>query len=276
MNAIKTLARLAPRSLVRWLGRLQFKYPAVAPLLNRLGAQATQGENVMRHGIGRGLRFDSRGGHPGYALGTSDPDEQAALQRQLTAGQVFYDIGANVGFFTTLAAKIVGAKGQVYGFEPFPATAATARDNARRNGFEHVTIIEAAVSNFEGEAVFDVSNTTTTFRLLKPGEKVAGTAQSIKVPVMTIDGQIAAGLRPPNLVMIDVEGAELEVLEGMRQTLLTYRPSIICEVHWCPAEKFMAHVEKIAGQTYSITNLTGDPLPQLGAERYHVCMTPRD
>lgn len=276
MSAIKALARLAPPSFVRWLGRVQFKYPVLAPMINRLGARATQGENVMRHGIGRGLRFDSGGGHPGYALGTSDIDEQNAMARHLSSGQVFYDIGANVGFFTTLAAQIVGPQGQVYGFEPFPASAATARENARRNGFEHVAIIKAAVSNFEGEAVFDVSQTITTFRLLRPEEQPAGSKQSIKVPVMTIDAQISAGLRPPNLVMIDVEGAELEVLEGMRQTLLTRRPMVICEVHWRPADQFVEQVGKITGPAYAITDLAGQPLPQLGAERYHVCLTPRD
>jgi FkbM family methyltransferase len=274
MDVVRTVARFAPRSLVQWLGRLQFKFPVLAPMINHLGARATQGENVMRHGIGRGLRFDSRGGHPGYALGTSDVEEQNALARLLAAGQVFYDIGANVGFFTTVAAKVVGPQGQVYGFEPFPASAATARDNAIRNGFKHVTIIEAGVSNFEGETVFDVSKTTTNFHLLKPGEQIDATAQTIKVPVTTIDRQLSVGLRPPNLVMIDVEGAEFEVLEGMRQTLLAYRPAVICEVHWRPTDEFLEHVRSIVGSVYSITDLAGAPLPQLGAERYHVCMMP--
>jgi FkbM family methyltransferase len=229
----------------------------------------------MRHGIGRGLRFDSRGGNPGYALGTSDMEEQNAIARHLSAGQVFYDIGANVGFFTTLAARLVGPQGQVYGFEPFPASAATARDNAARNGFTHVQIIEAAVSNFDGEAVFDVSNTITTFRLAKPGEDLEQTAHTIKVPVVRMDGQIAAGLRPPNVVMIDVEGAELEVLEGMRETLLSHRPTVICEVHWRPSDQFLEQVEKITSSTYAVTDLAGGPLPQFGIERYHVCMTPR-
>lgn len=275
MGAIRVLARLAPPSVVRWLGRLQFKYPVLAPAINRLGARASRGESVMRHGIGRGLRFDSRGGHPGYALGTSDVEEQKALSQRLRPGQVFYDIGANVGFFTTLGGRIVGPHGRVYGFEPFPTSAATARANASRNGFDHVKIIEAAVSNFQGEAVFDISATSTNFHLLKAGERYGETGHAIKVPVTTIDAQIAAGLSPPNLVMIDVEGAELDVLEGMRETLLTHRPTVLCEVHWRPTDQFLTHVERIVGSSYSVTDVFGSPLSQMDTERYHVCMAPR-
>ncbi|HEY2584246.1 MAG TPA: FkbM family methyltransferase [Tepidisphaeraceae bacterium] len=276
MSMIKSIARMAPPGFVRWVGRLQFRFPVLAPLINRVGAQASAGENVMRHGIGRGLKFDSQGGHPGYAMGTSDPEEQAALAQHLKLGQVFYDIGANVGFFTTLAGRIVGPAGRVYGFEPFPGSAAAARANASRNGFDHVEIIDAAVSNFEGEAAFDVSKTITVFRLLKPGESGGGDGKSIRVPVITIDAEVARGrLQPPDMVMIDVEGAELEVLEGMRQTLRARRPTIICEVHWAVPEEFLARFRAIAGDdAYDVRTLDGSPMPT-GAERFHLLMTPK-
>ncbi len=70
----------------------------------------------------------------------------------LKPGDIFYDIGANVGFFTVVAAKLVGASGKVYAFEPEAVNAATLRHNAQINKFAHVTAIEKAVSRTTGQA----------------------------------------------------------------------------------------------------------------------------
>ena len=124
-----------------WLGRLQFQVPILAPLINWAGSSVRHGENVIRHGVGKGLKFDPRGGNPGYSLGTTEQAEQLLLSECLKPGDVFYDIGTNVGFFTTLGGRLVGPKGHVYGFEPFPGSAAAAAANAERNQFEHVKIL---------------------------------------------------------------------------------------------------------------------------------------
>jgi hypothetical protein len=110
---------------------------------------------------------------------------------------------------------------------------------------------------------------------VRPGQEAPEAAGKINVPVLTIDGQISAGLRPPNLVMIDVEGAEIDVLEGMRKTLQAHRPVVICEVHWVAPVEFLEKFRRISGyDAYDVTELGGGVLPQ-GADRYHVRMTPR-
>ena len=81
-------------------------------------------------------------------------------------------------------------------------------------------------------------------------------------------------LRPPNFVMIDVEGAELEVLRGMKETVLRNLPTIVCEVHWIPGPQFLRELGRIFGDFFwSMRSLDGLPLPS-SAERYHLVLTP--
>src|SRR5690606_6092375 len=100
----------------------------------------------IQSGAGRGLRF--RLSHnPDYITGTNEPSVQKALTRHLRLGNVVYDVGANIGFFTVLAAQAVGSAGYVYAFEPVTANIALVRENAALNGFEHVEAFELAIGN---------------------------------------------------------------------------------------------------------------------------------
>ncbi|MDB5295551.1 MAG: methyltransferase, FkbM family [Phycisphaerales bacterium] len=228
MGLRRTAANALPPSFVRWLGRLQFSVAAAGPAIRWAAAEVASGESVIRHGVGAGLRFDAAGTNPGYAMGTSEAAEQRALAAHLRPGGVYYDVGANARFFTTLAGRQVGPGGRVYGFEPSPANAAAARTNAARNGFGHVTIVEAAVADRTREAAFVIDPTPTFCHLAAPGESeaLAPGAWAVTVPVTTIDEAVARGeLRPPDYVTIDTEGAELRVLAGMVETVRAHRPA---------------------------------------------------
>lgn len=186
---------------------------------------------VIRHGLGTGLRFDAGGANPGYALGTTEPLVQSTLEARLHAGDIFYDIGANVGFFSVLGARLVGPTGTVYAFEPFPANAASLRRNVQLNGFHHVTVIEAALSRTAGEGWLVVGEEPTWGRLASGGASRMPHGW-VRVPLMAIDDLVDRGtIAPPALVKIDVEGAELDVVAGMTETIRRHRPVIICEMH---------------------------------------------
>lgn len=260
-----------PVGVVSALGRLQFRIPLLRRLALRANADLTEREGVIAHGIGSGLRFDARGGQPGYLLGTSEPDEQEVLSRHLGPGDVFYDIGANIGFFSTLAARLVGPSGQVHAFEPFAESAERARRNAALNGFDHVQVIEAGVSDRAGAMRLALSSTSTLHRLASDGEDGEGP----QVRVVSIDGWRAGdtGVRSPSLVMIDVEGAELEVLAGMRDTLREHRPVVLCEVHWL-GERFLSFVEsELTPLGYALSALEGPAA--IGVDRWHALLVPR-
>jgi FkbM family methyltransferase len=156
------------------------------------------------------------------------------------AGDVVYDVGANIGWYSLLAARGVGATGEVVAFEPSIVNAACVQENAATNGMGNVTVIPAAVTDRDGWAVF-LDRGSLEGRLEKndtqaQAERRAKRDQSHKgasvVPVLTLDSWIAeTSTRPPSIVKIDVEGAELGVLQGMLETLRSAKPVLIVELH---------------------------------------------
>jgi FkbM family methyltransferase len=259
-----------PPDMLRRLGRLQYESPIFGPVVQFVSKSFLQGEGIIKNGLGKGLRFDASGGAAGYLLGTSEPQEQLILSQNLMADGVFYDIGANIGFFSTLAAKIVGSNGYVYAFEPFSGSAKTARKNAKSNNFGHVTVIEAGVSSQPGRMNLDVDQPNSVLFRLSDSQDPNG-----DIPVITIDEFIATeSAKPPTLVMIDVEGHEIEVLKGMMSTLKQYTPTIMCEVHWL-GEAFTTFYEStLKPLGYSAQTFDGQPLPTESV-RYHALLTHR-
>ncbi|MCB0209167.1 MAG: FkbM family methyltransferase [Anaerolineae bacterium] len=189
-------------------------------------------------GAGRGLRFNPAAANPGYALGTNEKPVQKAIAHYLRPGQVFYDIGANVGFFTAIAAKRVGPTGFVYAFEPVPENAQSIRHNINLNGFSQVTVFEQAVSDKSGVGALFVTHYAGGSTLSTVG-KPSDTREVINVSLISIDDLVTRRtLLPPSLVKIDVEGAELDVLKGMRHTLKKHRPLLIYEIDDGNNERF--------------------------------------
>jgi FkbM family methyltransferase len=263
------IIRLLPAGLLRYLGQLQFRVPFLRRLTLWAGARLAASEGVIQRGIGRGLRFRAVGGYPGYLLGTSEPEEQALLESFLPESGIFYDVGANIGFYSTLAAKMVGPGGHVFAFEPFPGSAASCRYNAGINGFHHVSVIEAAVSSRDASAKLELGTSTATHFL---GVGDAG----IEVEVICIDHwRLQSGAPGPSLVMIDVEGAEIEVLKGMRETIRECRPVIMVEVHWLGVG-FIEYVQsELVPLGYRATTYAGEALPTENV-RYHALLRPDD
>jgi FkbM family methyltransferase len=223
-------------------------------------------ETVIPHGVGAGLRFCGTGGYPGYVLGTSEPDEQALLETELEPGDVFYDIGANIGFFSTLAGRLVGPTGRVFAFEPYPLSADRAEANAALNSFEHVTIVQAAVGRGPGSATLAIRGDAATHHIATGGD-------GISVDVVGIDNWMrSCGVRPPTFVMIDAEGAELEVLEGMLEVLAGHHPVVACEVHWLGPAFTDFFSERIAPLGYSLSALGGEVTTEL--VRWHAVLRP--
>lgn len=223
----------------------------------------------MRHGVGAGLRFDASGGQPGYALGTSEPAEQEALARLLRPGAVLYDIGANIGFFAVIGARLVGDAGRVYAFEPFPPAAAQLRRNAALNAQDQVTVVEAAVGAAPSSMHLATGDGWVTNRLTDDQA-----TDGIQVDVVAIDGwRAAAGAPAPDVVLLDVEGAEIDALRGMLGTLASDRPTVLCEVHWIVEEFFNFVEEHLAPLGYRLEALEGD-VPTT-PERWHAVLSAR-
>lgn len=185
---------------------------------------------TMVVGPGAGLRFDPASSNSAYASGANELPVQQVMARHLSAGATFYDVGANVGFLSVIAARLVGPSGLVYAFEPVPDNAMAIRRNATANAFQNVRVIEKALANRVGTADLALaaySGGAVLADVASPPDR-SGT---IRVELTSVDALIEhEGLRPPTFVKIDVEGAEVVVLEGMEQTALRYRPTILYEL----------------------------------------------
>ncbi|MGF1539575.1 MAG: FkbM family methyltransferase [Pleurocapsa sp.] len=200
-------------------------------LAYRLATAGLKNRDVtIGHGIAQGLKFNTGESCPELALGTYEVPIQNIFAQQLKAGDVFYDIGANVGFFTIIAAKLVGNKGKVYAFEPGKDNASSIRHNATLNDFSQIEVIEKAVAETSGQGELLLAKYSGG-HALATADAPPDLAGKVTVDLVSIDELIAQNqIAPPNFVKVDVEGAELEVLKGMKETIKTYQPTIIYEI----------------------------------------------
>lgn len=173
-----------------------------------------------------------------YILGNyEDPAAMKAFLSWLKTDAVFYDIGANIGFHALTANRFI-TTGKIYSFEPLPSA---------RNKFEkhislnkkfilhnNINLLPFAVSNAEKQVEFSNSNVKTegnTF--IKESPVFIETDNKITVQCYSIDDLIKQGFGKPDIIKIDVEGAELYVLQGALNTLQQYKPNILLATHDC-------------------------------------------
>lgn len=205
-------------------GLIHYLSHLILPADERLRVQVQNGP-----GTGILLELNPRTGGP-YRLGELEIAIQRALVEQLQPGMVFYDLGANVGFFSLLAARLVGPTGQVFSFEPDPEVAARLRRNIELNKFPNVTVIEAGAWSVSASVRFVPSDGSSPER--GTGRFLADENQAVGTPTRCIAlDDFVQSARRPDAIKCDVEGAELEVLRGAEGLFQTQRPWIICEVH---------------------------------------------
>jgi FkbM family methyltransferase len=145
------------------------------------------------------------------------------------AGTVF-DVGANIGRYTFLAAMRLRERGTIHSFEPNREAFRGLSGNLRRNEMTNALANEIALCDRDGKATFYLPKN----REWCVGSLIEGFAcqtEPITVDVMRLDTYCAKfGIKKIDLIKMDVEGAELKVLKGMGSLLLNWKPDIICEV----------------------------------------------
>lgn len=247
------------------------------PLGRRLSARLTRllrnRDLTILSGAAAGARINLGGSYLQYLTGDVEPVVQDTLSKVVKPGQVVYDVGANIGFFTIICSRLVGPGGRVYAFEPMPESAATLRHNVALNSLGNAVVVEKAASSAVGHAQLLISE-WSAFHALKaegisPPEHARG---AVEVETVTLDEFVSAGnARAPDVVKIDVEGAELEVINGMSATLASERPLLICELHGTNAD----FVRLIEARGYQAVAL-GDDEPLVDAHwNTHAIAWPR-
>ena len=141
---------------------------------------------------------------------------------------IFYDIGANYGFYTLLAQEFI-TKGEIHAFEPNPKIFKLLRENSRLDIYKNTFLNEMALSDKAGETEFfdrEISGHSGSSSLVKHQHFLK--YKVIKVRTTTLDDYIS-NHKPPTIMKIDVEGGESLVLKGGLELLKKYSPMIIME-----------------------------------------------
>jgi FkbM family methyltransferase len=194
--------------------------------LLRLPLRLLPGNLVVRvlQGPLRGAKWIVGAATHGSWLGSYEAEKQLKFTAALRGGDVVLDVGANVGFYTLLAARSVGSAGRVIAIEPNPRNVRYLKRHIELNGQLQVTVVAAAAGATDGTAKFAMSEHAEMGRLSAQGTET--------VTVRSLDSLATElGLGHVRLMKIDVEGAELEVLLGATGILERDRPFIFLATH---------------------------------------------
>lgn len=201
--------------------------------------------------------------------GTADyePHVRKVLTSLLRPGDTFLDIGANIGYFSMLAAHLVGEQGRVISIEPNPENCLLIRSSLAANGFRHVEVHPYAAGT--APAMFALEVDGSNGRLVPLTGRPSMAMLRFLVPVMPLDTLLADTMRL-DVIKIDIEGAEPMAFGGLQATLQRHKPAIISE--FAPAMlratsgvEPQAYLTLLANLGYSLAVITDDgnttPLP---------------
>ena len=165
----------------------------------------------------------SRGKLARIFLGTYEPRVTSWFLENVSAGDSMFDVGANVGYYTVLAGRIVGDRGQVVAIEPASTNVHNLHNNVRLNQLTNVKIFPGAAGEKNATVRFHNGAGTGTGHISKEG----GT----EIPMRRLDDLATAYDVVPTMLKIDVEGAELNVLRGATRLLTDAKPNILLSTH---------------------------------------------
>ena len=163
--------------------------------------------------------------------GTFEKEMCILLRKSISLYDICYDIGANLGYHALLMSD-TAVDGHVYAFEPIPNVYNILKKNIDCNCKQNVTIVKKAVTCEVGKIQLGLDTTIDqAAQNFLTKEENRNMCENIECDCTTLDRFVEAGNRPPSLIKLDVEGAEVDVLKGGRNVLMRYHPIIFCEVH---------------------------------------------
>lgn len=145
-----------------------------------------------------------------------DPLSTKIVVREIKMGNVVVDIGAHIGYYTLLFARLVGDRGKVYAFEPEPSNFNLLKQNIEINGYKNVALIQKAVSNENGITRLYLSEINTGAATIIGTEN---DSQYIEIETTTLDDFLMNSEEEIDFIKIDIEGAESRAIEGMTSLL---------------------------------------------------------
>jgi FkbM family methyltransferase len=165
------------------------------------------------------------------------------MKKTLAPGMFFLDIGANIGYFSVLAAHLVGKEGKVFCFEPFEYNVKLLYLNARVNGFENIEIYPFAVADRRMLVAYD--NVASNGAISEIDEDIDSVMKTTLVYSVNLD-DVLENIERMDVIKIDVEGAEHMALAGGKNLLRKHRPTIFSEF----SPPALETVSKVSAEDY--------------------------
>jgi FkbM family methyltransferase len=163
------------------------------------------------------------------ATGSYEPEQTEWVRRHIGPESVFVDVGANFGWYTTLALSLVGLRGRVFAFEPSPVAFSSLKRAIDRSVHRNATLVNAAVGRETGNIIIYLPKGGPVHS--PSAFKSPGKFEPLAVPLIALDEfQPLADIPRIDMIKIDVEGSEPDVVEGMTSLVASGRVRyVLCE-----------------------------------------------
>ncbi len=226
-------ARALPVPIKKTFYRLPFLAACLRRSLNKaapLGIHEVEISGGLLSGLRMALDLQSE---KDYWLGTYEPDLQAAAKHFIRAGMTVYDVGANIGYISLMAARLNEPNGKVFAFEALPANIQRLEQNRALNGLEkRVLIRHAAVVSASKPVTFFMHHSGAMGKAEGSAGRDEQYEHSITVDGLAMDDFVYKDKNPPpDLVKLDIEGGEGLALAGMARILREAQPVFLIELH---------------------------------------------
>jgi FkbM family methyltransferase len=166
--------------------------------------------------------------------GEWEPNTWAGIRKDLSPGATFVDVGAHIGYYSLVGGAVVGPGGHVLAVEPNPETLQKLRANIEASGASQVRVEPVACSDTEATLELYAAPRMNTGETSLSKANAAQEGQGVtvyRVPARPLDAIIREeGVSRVDVIKIDVEGAEMLVLKGAKETLARYHPIVVLEL----------------------------------------------
>lgn len=160
--------------------------------------------------------------------GVYEPLETELAKKEIKKGDVVLDIGANIGYYTLIFAKLVGEDGEVFAFEPNPTNFALLTKNVEMNGYKNVTLVQKAVSNKTGKLKLYLSEDMGDHRIYDSHDG----RKYIEIDAIRLDDYLGGNNLKIDFIKMDIQGAEGGAIQGMLNLLKKNKTVKIVTEFW--------------------------------------------
>jgi FkbM family methyltransferase len=190
--------------------------------------------------------------------GVYEKEETQLFKSIVQKGMTIVDVGANIGYYTLLAARLVGAEGKVYAFEPDPHNYALLCKSIAANGYKNVVAVQKAVSSQTGTTQLFLDKHNLGGHSLAETNVNKNTA--ITVETASLDDFLKEQGGKVDLVKMDIQGAEMQALMGMTSTIRQNEDLMVLTEFWpaglryagSPPEAFLDRLKELGFELFQV------------------------